>query len=130
MNEENKIIESGTLNELAAPAKELASSAKDYLDLRIDELKLASIEALSCGMGRFLNGIMLISLLIITSMLLSFAAILVFGELIGNYALAASIVAGIFLLITIIFFALRKKMFVNTFIRLFTPIFFDDEKNQ
>lgn len=129
MSEENKIIDGGTLNELAAPAKELASSAKDYLDLRVDELKLATIEALSCGLGRFLNGILLISLLIITAMLLSFAAILVFGAIIGNYAIAASIVAGFFLILTIILFALRKKMFVNSFIRLFTPIFFDDEKN-
>lgn len=130
MNEDDKIIGGNTLNELAAPAKELASSAKDYLDLRINELKLATVEALSCGLGRFLNGILLISLLIITSMLLSFAAILVFGELIGNYAIAASIVAGIFLIFTIILFALRKKMFVNSFVRMFTPIFFDDEKDK
>lgn len=130
MSEENKIIDGGTLNELAAPAKELASSAKDYLDLRVDELKLATIEALSCGLGRFLNGILLTSLLIITALLLSFAAILVFGAIIGNYAIAASIVAGIFLIFTIILFALRKKMFVNSFIRLFTPIFFNDEKNK
>lgn len=46
------------------------------------------------------------------------------GKLLGDYAAGAFIVSGVFLLILIVLFAFRKKMFVNSFVKLFVEVFF------
>ena len=62
--------------------------------------------------------------------LLSVAAgcVLLIGQWTGSYALGAFVMAGSFAIVTAVLFLLRKKLFVDSFVRLFTGIFFEEEE--
>ena len=61
-------------------------------------------------------------------LMLGAGCVLLLGDWLGNYALAAFVVAGFFALLTLILFLLRGKLFVNGFVRLFVGIFFEDKQ--
>lgn len=113
-----------------SPLNGIYDAGKEYIDLKVDEIKLKTVEGLSVGMARFLSLTLLTAVLIITLILVSFALILLFGKMISNYALAAVIVASVYIVLSIILFSRRKKMFVDGFVRMFSSIFFDDEKDK
>lgn len=118
-------------DEFLQPVEDLAGKGREYVDKRIDLVKLSVIEALSRGLGRFLAGLAIVSLLIIIGTVLSLAGILFLGDLIGSYGLAALIVALAFILILVLVLVFRHKLFVDGFVRMFYSIFFDsDEENQ
>lgn len=104
------------------------SEIKDYIDLKIDEIKLRSTQGLSDAMGRLATGLLLVGLLIIVLGLLAVVLIHWLGELTGSLAIASSIVCGFFLVVFLVVYSQRKRLFRDTFVQLFINIFFDDDK--
>lgn len=113
----------------SAPVEDLARAGKEYVDLKVDEVKLAAVEGLSVGLGRFLSGLLIVCLVMFCCLVLTVTGVLFFGELIGSYALAAAIASLIFIVLTVIVFIRRKSLFVNGFVGLFSNIFFGNENN-
>ena len=110
------------------PVEDLGEKASEYLDLRIDELKLKTAKGLSLTLSKLLY--MLLVLFVVSIIMISIAigGVMWIGELVGSYAGGAGIVAGFFLLVLGVLILLRKKMFRNTFVPLFIDLFFE-EKN-
>ena len=106
------------------------SEIKDYIDLKIDEIKLRSTQGLSDAMGRLATGLLLVGLLIIVLGLLAVVLIHWLGELTGSLAIASSIVCGVFLVVFLVVYSQRKRLFRDTFVQLFINIFFDDDKEE
>ena len=104
------------------------SEVKDYVDLRIDELKLRATKGFSLALGRVAAALLLVGVLIIVLGLLSVVLIQWIGELTGSLAVASSIVCVLFLIVLIVLFSLRKRLFRDTFIKLFVKVFFEDDK--
>ena len=104
------------------------SEVKDYVDLRIDELKLRATKGFSLALGRVAAALLLVSVLIIALGLLSVVLIQWIGELTGSLAVASSIVCVLFLIVLIVLFSLRKRLFRDTFVKLFVKVFFEDDK--
>lgn len=109
-------------------AEEFAQSASEYIDLKIDDLKLRTAKGLSLTLNRILLAILFLSLGSIVLTATAFGGVLLLGDLIGSYAAGAFIVAGFFLLLTVILFAVRKKLFLNGFVQMFIRLFFEDGK--
>ena len=109
-------------------AEEFAQSASEYIDLKIDDLKLRTAKGLSLTLNRILLAILFLSLGSIVLTATAFGGVLLIGVLIGSYAAGAFIVAGFFLLLTVILFAIRKKLFLNGFVQMFIRLFFEDGK--
>ncbi|MBR3291659.1 MAG: hypothetical protein IKI66_05705 [Bacteroidales bacterium] len=104
------------------------SEVKDYVDLRIDELKLRATKGFSLALGRVAAALLLVGVLIIVLGLLSVVLIQWIGELTGSLAVASSIVCVLFLIVLIVLFSLRKRLFRDTFVKLFVKVFFEDDK--
>ena len=109
------------------PAEDFAKSAAEYIDLKVDEVKLRTAKGLSITLNQILLATLFLSLGSIVLMAAAFGGVLLLGDLVGSYAAGAFIVAGVFLLIMGILFQLRKKLFLNGFVRMFINLFFDEE---
>lgn len=110
------------------PAEDLASGTADYVNLKIDELKLRTVKGLSVALNKLLLSIMFLTLGGIVLMALAFGVVLLIGKLIGDYAAGAFIVAAFFLLVMFILFLLRKKLFMDGFVKMFVGLFFEGEE--
>lgn len=102
----------------------------EYVDRKVDELKLRTVKGLSLTLSKVLVATMMISLGTIVLMASAFGGVLLLGDLIGSYAAGAFIIAGVFLIALIVLFLVRKKLFVGGFIKLFLALFFDGENSE
>lgn len=109
------------------PAEEFVKSTAEYIDLKTDELKLRTAKGLSVTLNSLLLSILFLTLGSIVLMASAFGGVLLLGDIIGSYAAGAFIVAGFFLLLGLILFLLRKKLFLNGLVRMFVRMFFEDE---
>ena len=107
-------------------AEDFAQAASEYIDLKIDDLKLRTAKGLSITLNRILLAILFLSLISIILMASAFGFVLLLGDVIGSYVAGAFIVAGVFLLLTAVLFFLRNKLFQNGFVRMFIRLFFED----
>ena len=93
-------------------------NTRDYIDLRIEQLKLKGTDTASQALGTLLAWILIIAIALMVLTVLAFGGILLLGKALGNYALGAFIVGGGLLLVLLVLWICRKKMFRGTFIRL------------
>ena len=97
---------------------------RDYVDLKIDDLKLRTVNGLSVSVSKILSTIMIIGVISTIFFALSFGFIMLLGEWIGSYGWGALIVAGVLLLALCVLLILRNKLFSNSFVQLFVKLFF------
>jgi hypothetical protein len=50
------------------------------------------------------------------------------GEILGSQAYGMLIIAGIFLVVALVFFLFRKRIFVNGLVRAFITLFFEKDE--
>ena len=110
------------------PLQDLASNAREYVDLQVDDLKLRITKGLSLSLGQVLALVLALVSLSILLLALGAGCVILLGNWLGNFAVAAFIVAGFFAVITLILFLLKNKLFVNGFVRLFTKVLFEEEE--
>ena len=109
------------------PAEDLSRKAKEYIDLRLDDVKLRTAKGLSITASKLVAFFLIIGVATSLLLALSFGLILLIGELIGSYAWSAIGVAvleglGLWFLI-----ARRDHLFKDTFVPLFINLFFNDD---
>lgn len=109
------------------PVEKLGLEAKGYIDTRVDDLKLQAAKGLSEGTTALAGLVLIVVVLSALALVLSFAGVLLLGELLDSYAKAAFIVAGALLLLLVILILLRNKLFRNSFVGLYTGIFSPEE---
>ncbi len=100
---------------------------KQYIDLKVDELKLRATKGLSVAMGRLVAMFLIIGLLLIVLSLMAVVLIQWLAELIGSMLIASAIVCGAFALVLVVLLMLRKRLFRNTFVKLFIQIFYGEK---
>lgn len=118
------------MSEFTRPVEELSGEAKQYVDLRLDELKLRTARGLSITLTKLVGLFLMLGVLTALLLVLSFACVLLLGELLGSYAGSAFIVAGVLLAGFVLLWVYRERLFKNTFVPLFVKLFFpskDDE---
>jgi hypothetical protein len=103
------------------------SDIRKYLDLRLNELKLRTIDGLSVGVSRVLSLMVVIMLGAIVLAAFAFGTVLLLGDVIGSWAGAAFIIGGFFLILLALMLLLWKRLFVNIFVKLFIGIFYEND---
>jgi hypothetical protein len=114
-------------NDMAEGQERMVSDIRNYLDLRLNELKLKTIDGLSIGVSRVLSMMLVVMLGAIALAAFAFGAVLLLGDLIGSWAGAAFIVGGIFLIVLSLLLIYWKRLFVNIFVKLFIGIFYEND---
>ena len=80
------------MSDFSKPAEDLLQAAKEYADLRIDDLKLRTAKGLTVAVSKLLGLILILGVVLALLLLLSFGLVLLVGEWIGSYGLAALMV--------------------------------------
>ena len=116
------------MGDFTRPVEDLGQKTTEYIDLRVDELKLKTAKGLSLTLSKLLY--MLLVLFVVSIIMISIAVggVMWIGELVGSYAGGAAIVAAFFLFVLGILVLLRKRLFRNTFVPLFIDLFFEEKK--
>ncbi len=115
------------LEDIAKPAEDLAGEVREYVEMKSADAKLKAAEGLSVGLGRLCAVLVILMVLSLVLTTLSFGGILLIGKLLDNYAAGAFVVSGVFLIVLILLLIFRKKLFVNSFVKLFVQIFFGND---
>lgn len=109
----------------AGNLENLASSAKEYMDMRIDSLKLRMVESLSLLFSKIIYALLLIILLGIASAFMASALSWYLGELLNSRVWGALITAGIFILLAMVIVFKRRKLLIDSMVKMFIPMFFE-----
>jgi hypothetical protein len=113
------------MSEFTRPIEDLGREVLEYVDLKVDDVKLRTAKGISMTMSKLLYMLLVLFVLSVALFSLAIAGVLWIGELIGSYALGAMVVSGFFLLVLLVLFFLRKRLFRNAFVPLASRIFFD-----
>ena len=115
------------MSNFSRPAEDLSREAKEYVDLRLDEVKLRTAKGLSVTASKLVGLFLILGVGISLLLVLSFGLILLLGELVGSYAWSAigvAVLEGVALWILI---RRRNDLFKDTFVPLFVKLFFSDD---
>lgn len=105
----------------------LEDDIRKYLDIRLEELKLRTVDGLSVGVSRVLSMMVVLMLGAIVLAAFAFGTILLLGDLIGSWAAAAFIIGGVFLIVLGVLLLFWRSLFVDIFVKLFIGIFYGNE---
>lgn len=106
----------------------------EYLDIRLDQIRLHTAE----GLSRFFSRILIIAivgyLLFFILLCLSFAAAFLIGSLLDSIQLGFLMVALFYALILTVLFLFKKQIIekpvIKAFVQLLFPRFTEDEKQE
>ena len=115
------------MSQFSRPAEDLSREAQEYIDLRLEDVKLRTVKGLSVTASKLVGMILLLGIAINLVLVLSFGVILLVGELIGSYAWAALGVAALLAVGLWILVRKRDTLFRDTFVPLFVKLFFSDD---
>jgi len=110
------------------PFEEITDSAKEYVNLKMDEYKLRGVEGLSTLFNTVLFIIIAAIIAGVALQMLGLAAGYAIGEATGSTALGFTVMGVLFIIAVSILYLFRKRLFINQLIRIFIKLFFDDGK--
>ncbi|MBQ9660231.1 MAG: hypothetical protein IJV37_03065 [Bacteroidales bacterium] len=108
---------------------ELAQEAREYADLRLDEVKLKATRGLSTTLGQTLAFLLIFAVLSIVLGLLALALLQWLNALLGA-PWGTLIVAGVFIIALILLWLNRQKLFRDLFVQLFIDVFYDTDAEE
>jgi len=106
---------------------EISENVKAYIRQKTDYLKLSLAEKLSLIISALLISIILFLVFLFISMFISIAFIFWFRDHVGPLYAGALIVAGFYLLIGIIVFLMRNKLFIDPLVSQISKILLEEE---
>lgn len=106
--------------------EQLVLELHNYIDLRIKQAKLSAVDGLSviCSavISAMITAFFICLAVILLSMLITYSLALALDSII----LSMLVMAGIFIVIGIIFWRKRRKMFVDSMVGFFIKVFFEN----
>lgn len=102
---------------------DIVSEAKAYVDGRLDEIKLKTVRGLSLSISKILWALVFLAVLLIVLSLLSDALLGFLNSLVGT-PFGTLIVCGFWLVVLVVLFFLRNRLFRNSLVKLFINVFY------
>ena len=115
------------MSQFSKPAEDLSREAKEYIDLRLEDVKLRTAKGLSVTASKLVGLFLILGVGISLMLVLSFGLILLIGELVHSYAWAAIGVAVLLAVALWVLIRKRDSLFKDTFVPLFVKLFFNDD---
>lgn len=105
---------------------EIKSEAKAFLDTNLDYYQLLGFKITSRALGLILKIFAITLFLSIALIFLSFAAAFAIGHALHNVTYGFLIVGGIYILLAVFVYVLRKTLIDIPILKKFSDIFFND----
>lgn len=115
-------------SDLSKSVSSITEVLKDYLNLKLDLLKLKIVEKSSNAGIYFFTFISVLFAFFGVIIFLMFAFSFWYGEMTGNLAQGFLISAGVFFLVMILVYLLRKIIFGRSLIKSFASILFEEDE--
>ena len=109
---------------------EISGTAKEYLNLRLDEYKLKGVENFSLISNKVLVILIATMLGAVILQLFGFALAFFIGDLLGSTAIGFVIMALVFGCVLAIIYAKRDSLFINRTIQMYMKMFFGNNTQQ
>lgn len=107
----------------------LVTDLRNYADLRFDELKLRATKGLSTAFSQILVYLLIIAVLIMVLGLLAFALLQWLNSLLGA-PWGTLCVCAVFIVLLVVLYLSRDRMFRDKFVKLFIDVFYDSSKDE
>ena len=107
---------------------DLIDQVKNYVHLRINLFKLNLTEKLATLTTTMLISIIFFIVFLFFTLFLSLAFIFWFREYMGKAYIAALIVAGFYILVGIVIYFLRNKLFLNRVVTQISKVLLEEEE--
>lgn len=110
MNEREELQDDTPLPN-AGMLEDIFDKVQDYVGIQVEIVKLKSIGHISKAGSRLITGLIIGIFFTLFFLILSFGVAFWIGESMGHLYQGFLIVAGFYLILTILFYLLRKKLF-------------------
>ena len=107
--------------------KELFEDIKYYIDLRVQRAKLTVVEHLSTLFSKAISFVLVILFALLALLTLTGALIAALATWINSVIWAFVIVGGVYLILAVIMYAQREKMFTGSMVKMFSKMFFQEK---
>lgn len=111
-------------------ADEMISSVKEYVALKIDELKLKGVEGLSLLCSKIIYIFLAALIIVIALLLLGLSLAFFLGEQFGSDILGFFTVGMLFVIIFAILYLFRNRLFINRLVKFFIQLLFNENNNK
>ncbi len=108
---------------------ETKSEVEDYINAKIDLIKLHTAENLSRFVSGMITKLVLLLIIALAGLFLSMAGAIWLDNYYNNTGLGFLIMSGVYILICLIFIALRKTFVIKPIIKSFVHLFFPIHPN-
>lgn len=116
--------------ELLANIADLKDNLQKYLETKISYYGILAFEKAVKILSRFMANVVVLMVAMLALLFLSGAAAFYVGELVNSYPLGVLIIGGAYLLLAIILYASRNRLFGRWAIRVMLNIFFSDDEDE
>lgn len=106
----------------------IGSSIRHYVNMQIDRAAMKGAEKMSWVSNKVIVTAIFIIAGSIILLFLGIALALLLGQAMGNYALGFLCIAAAVLILTLIVFLLRNKLFANKMSKMYTKMLLGDDK--
>jgi hypothetical protein len=108
----------------------LTENVKDYINLRVEYVKLLLTEKIAKLASFFLISVIFFILAMFLILFISFAFVFWFGEEIGPMYLGALIVVAFYILIGVLIYSMRHQWFFNPLVKQLAKILMEEEEDE
>lgn len=110
--------------------EDTAHDLHEYGNLQLEALKLKLLEKLSVFLNNVFSSFILVFLGAIALIFVAVVLTLLLADLMGSLLAATAVMAGVFVVATLIVYLCRKKMFINMMVRMTGKMLFEKEKEE
>lgn len=105
----------------------LKDNIREYLETKISYYGILAFEKAVKLLSMIMANVVIITLLLLALLFLSGAAAITIGEMLGNPIWGLLIVGGFYLLLSLFFVAMRKRIFGRMAIKALLKMFIDED---
>jgi hypothetical protein len=116
-------------NDLSESLSEIRSIINEYLNARLDLIKLSLLQRITRAGTYLLTFVSILVSVFAMTIFLMFSFSYWYGDNYGSHAGGFLISAGFYLLLLILIYTLRKIVFSRNIIKIFSNIIFNDDEN-
>ncbi len=106
----------------------LSRDVREYIELEADHIRLVVVERLSFFLGDILSWVVIMLFAFMSLVALLVSAVVALSSVVG-YVVALTILSCLLFVVTLLLFAMRRRLFVDFAVRHLCRLFFEEKES-